>query len=72
VSQQGVSALVERAQRFPRPNLYFSPQGKHKTWDCDQLQDFAYEVLMTAKKAHQEKKLEDPKGNFHEAHKEVN
>jgi hypothetical protein len=36
------------------------------------LQDFADEVLMTAKKAHQEKKHEDPKGDFYEAHKEVN
>jgi hypothetical protein len=36
------------------------------------LQRFANEVLKTAKKANHEKKPEDPKGNFLEAHKEVN
>jgi hypothetical protein len=50
----------------------FHPQGKHKTRDCDRLQGFADEVLKTAKGADQEKKPEDPKGHFLEAHKEVN
>jgi hypothetical protein len=46
-------------------------QGKHKTRDCDQLQGFADEVLKMAKPADQEKKPEDPMGDFPEAHKEV-
>jgi hypothetical protein len=50
----------------------FHPQGKHKTRHCNQLQGFIDEVLKTAKKADQEKMLEDLKGNFSEAHKEVN
>jgi allophanate hydrolase subunit 1 len=33
---------------------------------------FADEVLKTAKKANQEKKAEDPKGDFPEAHNEIN
>jgi hypothetical protein len=36
------------------------------------LQGFVDEVLKTAKMADHKKKPEDPKGNFHEAHKEVN
>jgi hypothetical protein len=31
-------------------------QGKHKTWDCNRLQGFTYEVLKSTKKAKQEKK----------------
>jgi hypothetical protein len=50
----------------------FHPKGKHKTWDCDQLQGFTDEVLKIAKKAGQEKKPKDPKGGLPEAHKEVN
>jgi hypothetical protein len=50
----------------------FHPQGKHKTWDCDQHQGFTDEVVKTAKKPDQKKKPEDPKGDFPEAHKEVN
>jgi hypothetical protein len=50
----------------------FHPQGKDKTRDCDRLQGFTDEVLKKAKKANQEKKLEEPKGDFREAHKEVN
>jgi hypothetical protein len=50
----------------------FHHQGKHKTRDCDRLQGFADVVLKMAKGADQEKKPEDPKGNFPEAHKEVN
>jgi hypothetical protein len=49
--------------------LHFPPQGKHKTRDYDRLQGFAYEVLKTAKPADHEKKPEDPKGDFLEAHK---
>jgi uncharacterized protein with ATP-grasp and redox domains len=52
--------------------LHFSPQEKHKTQDCDRLQDFADEVLKTVKSADHEKKSEDPKCDFSEAHKEVN
>jgi hypothetical protein len=64
----------------PRPNEYedfldricfFHPQGKHKM-RCDRLQDFADEVLKTCQKADQEKKPEDPKGDFPKAQKEVN
>jgi hypothetical protein len=51
---------------------FFHPQGNHKTRDCDQLQGFTDEVLKTAKMADQVKKLEDPKGDFPEAHNEVN
>jgi hypothetical protein len=36
------------------------------------LHGFAYEVLKIAKKAEQEKEPKDPKGDFPEAHKEVN
>jgi hypothetical protein len=66
---------------WPRPGEFkgfldriciFHPRGKHKTRDCDQQQDFADEVLKMAKKTNQEKKPEDLKGDFLEAHKEVN
>jgi hypothetical protein len=50
----------------------FHPQRKHKACDYDRLQGFVDEVLKTAKKADQEKKLEDPKGDFPKANKEVN
>jgi hypothetical protein len=50
----------------------FHPQEKHKIRDCDQLQCFTNEVLKTVKKANQEKKPEEPKGESLEAHKEVN
>jgi hypothetical protein len=50
----------------------FHPQRKHKTRDCDWLQGFTDEVLKTTKGADQEKKPEEPKGDFPEAHKEVN
>jgi hypothetical protein len=50
----------------------FSPQGKHKTRDCDRLQGFVDEVLKTAQPANHEKKPQDPKGDFPEVHKEVN
>jgi hypothetical protein len=50
----------------------FHPQGKHKTQNCDRLQGFVDEVLKTAKGADQEKKPEEPKGDFPKAHKEVN
>jgi hypothetical protein len=50
----------------------FHPQGKHKTWDCNRLQGFADEVLKTTKKADQEKKPDEPKGDFPKDHKEVN
>jgi hypothetical protein len=53
-------------------NYIFHPQGKHKTWNCDRLQGFIDDVLKMAKGADQEKKPEEPKGNFPEAHKEVN
>jgi hypothetical protein len=52
--------------------LHFPPPGKHKTQNYDRLQGFPDEVLKTAKGADQEKKLEEPKGNFSEAQKEVN
>jgi hypothetical protein len=50
----------------------FHPEGKHKTRDSNRLQSFADEVLKMAKVADQEKKPEDPKGDFPQAHKEVN
>jgi hypothetical protein len=40
--------------------------------DCDRLQVFANEVLKTTKKADQKKKPDEPKGDFPEAHKQVN
>jgi hypothetical protein len=49
----------------------FHPQGKRKTWNCDQLQGFIDEVLKTAKGADQERKPEEPKGDFPKVHKEV-
>jgi hypothetical protein len=52
--------------------LHFLPLGKHKTWDYDRLKGSVDEILKTAKLADQEKKQEDPKGDFPEAHKEVN
>jgi hypothetical protein len=64
---------------WPRPDEFegfldqiciFHLQGKHKTWDCDRLHGFTDEVLKTVKKSDQEKKPEDPKGNFHKAHTE--
>jgi hypothetical protein len=50
----------------------FHPQGKHKTWGSDRLQDFTDEMLKTAKRADQKKKPKESKGDFPEAHKEVN
>jgi hypothetical protein len=50
----------------------FSPQGKHKTRDCDRLQGLADEVFKMAKTSDQEKMPEDPKGDFPKAHKVVN
>jgi hypothetical protein len=50
----------------------FHPQGMHKTQNYIRLQGFTDEVLKTAKGADQEKKPEEPKGDFPEAHKEVN
>jgi hypothetical protein len=50
----------------------FHPYGKHKTRDYDWLQGLVDEILRTAKAPDQEEKPEDPKGNFPEAHKEVN
>jgi hypothetical protein len=50
----------------------FHPEVKHKTRDWDRLQGFTYEVLKIAKMADQEKKPEEPKGDFPEAHKKVN
>jgi hypothetical protein len=47
----------------------FHPQGKHKTQDWNRLQGFTDEVLKSTKKVDQNKKLEDPKGYFPEAHK---
>jgi hypothetical protein len=52
--------------------MHFPPQGKHKTRDCGRLQGFMDEVLKTAKWADQEKKPEEPKGDFFKAHEEVN
>jgi hypothetical protein len=52
--------------------LHFPPKGKHKTRDYNQLQGFVDVVLKIAKVADQEKKPEEPKGDFLEAHKEVN
>jgi hypothetical protein len=51
---------------------FFTTQGKHKTRDGNRLQGFVDEVLKTAKLVDQEKKAEDPKGDFPDAHKEVN
>jgi hypothetical protein len=79
-------ANIEQSRRNiteyqPRPGEFegfmdriciFHFQGKYKTWDCDRLQGFADEVLKLAKKVKQDKKPEDPKGDFPEAHKEVN
>jgi hypothetical protein len=42
----------------------FHPQGKHKTRDCNRLQEFVDEVLKSAKKDEQDKKAEDPMGDF--------
>jgi hypothetical protein len=70
-----------RTEYQPRPGEFerfldgiciFHLQGKHKTQDYNRLQGFAYEVLKSAKKVEQDKKLEDPKGNFPDSHKEVN
>jgi hypothetical protein len=76
--------VVERSRRnkeyLPRPCEFegfldhiciFHPQGKHKIQDCDRLQGFADEVLKMVKGANQEKKPEEPNGDFPEAHKEV-
>jgi hypothetical protein len=52
--------------------LHFPPQGKQKTEDYDRLQGFVDEVVKTPRKDDQEKKPDDPKGDFPEAHKEVN
>jgi hypothetical protein len=49
----------------------FHPQGKQKTQDCDRFQGSADEALKMANGADEEKKPEQPKGNFPEAHKEV-
>jgi hypothetical protein len=50
----------------------FHPQGKHKTQDCNKLQGFTEEVLKLAKKANQEKKVDETKNNFLKARKEIN
>jgi hypothetical protein len=68
----GFLAVVHSAWELPGSHLHFPPQGKHKPRDCDRLQGFADEVIKTAKLAEQAKKPEDPKGDFLEAHKEVN
>jgi hypothetical protein len=44
----------------------------HKIRNCDQLQGFIDEVLKIAKGANQEKKPKEPRGDFPEAHNEVN
>jgi hypothetical protein len=75
-------ANVERSRRNkeyrPRPNEFegfldriyiFHPQGKHKTRDYNWLKGFTDEVLKKTKKADQENKPEDPKGDFPEAQK---
>jgi hypothetical protein len=76
-----VEQLHRNKEYQPRPREFeglldriciFHPQGKNKTWDCDQLQGFTDEVLKMDKKDDQEKKLEDSKCNFPEAHTEVN
>jgi hypothetical protein len=77
--------VVERPRRNkeyrPKPGEFegsldriciFRPQGKHKTWDCDRLHGFVDEVLKTTKGVDQEKKPEEPKGDFPENHKVVN
>jgi hypothetical protein len=76
---------VERSrhnkQYRPRPDEFegfldriciFHPQGKHKTQNCDRFQGFIDEVLKTAKGGDQKKKPKKPKGDFPEAHNEVN
>jgi hypothetical protein len=50
----------------------FHPLEKHKTQNCNRLQGFVDELLKTAKGSDQEKKPEEPKGDFSEAYKEVN
>jgi hypothetical protein len=50
----------------------FHPQGKHKTRDYDRVQGFEDEVLKITKKVDHKKKPEYPKGDFLEAHKEIN
>jgi hypothetical protein len=53
--------MLGELEGFLDRTCIFHPHGKHKTWDCDQLQDFTDEVLKMAKKV-----------DFLEAHKEVN
>jgi hypothetical protein len=70
-----------RTEYRPRPGDYedfldgiciFHLQEKHKTRHCNHLQGFVDEVLKLAKKAEQEKKIEDLKCDFSKARKEVN
>jgi hypothetical protein len=74
-SINAVEQLLRNKEYRPRSSEFegfldhiciFHPQGKHKTQDCDQLQGFTDEVLKTAKGADQEKKHEEPKGDFPE------
>jgi hypothetical protein len=50
----------------------FHSHKKHKTRNYDQLQGFADDILKMAKGADQEKRTEELKRDFPEAHKEVN
>jgi hypothetical protein len=80
-SINNVLRLCRNKEYWPRPGEFegfldwiciFHPHGKHKTQNCNRLQGFIDEVLKTTKKVNQEKKPEDLKGDFPEAHKEVN
>jgi hypothetical protein len=52
--------------------MHLSPTREAKDSGYNHLQCFAGEVLMSAKKTDQDKKPEDPKGDFPKARKEVN
>jgi hypothetical protein len=69
---QGILARPGESEGFLDRICIFHLQGKHKTRDWNQLQGFADQVLRLAKKDEQHKKPEVLKGDFPEAHKEVN
>jgi hypothetical protein len=51
---------------------FSTPKEKHKTQHYDRLQGFVDKVLKSAKKADQDKKPKEPKGDFPKSHKETN
>jgi hypothetical protein len=79
-SVNAVEQMWCNKEYWPRPGEFegfldgiciFHPKGKHKTqlWPTPRFHRWSAQV---GQRANQEKKLKEPKGDFPEAHKEVN